>query len=197
MAHHIYHTRGIVLGSVATGEANMFYQFLTEELGLVGAMAQGVRHGKGKLKMMLQDFSRVKIDLVRGREVWRVVSVLEDGSSQGFRVQRENMVLFARLASLVRRLVHGEDRNDELFRGICGAHDFLETETIQRELVSAFEALAALRILAWLGYVDTSAYGEFCGYEREVWNTDILARFRRVSSRAVSDINTALKASHL
>ncbi|MEK7538534.1 MAG: recombination protein O N-terminal domain-containing protein [Patescibacteria group bacterium] len=195
MAHHIYHTRGIILSNVATGEANRFYKLLTEDLGLIGAVAQGVREGKGKLKTMLQEFSRIKVDLVRGKEVWRIISAMEERPAGGLKKQGENMVLFARMASLVRRLVHGEGRNDELFRDMLAAHDFLEMVAIPANLVPAFETLSTLRVLVWLGYFDASSYEMFC--KLGPWTMDMLTEWDKVHSRAVSDINAALKASQL
>lgn len=195
MVHHIYHTRGIVLSSVATGEANCFYKLLTEEVGLVGAVAQGVREGKGKLKTMLQDFARVKVDLVRGKEVWRITSALEEHSMEGLKSRQENMVLFARMMLLVRRLVHGEGRNDELFEDVVSAYDFLEVTTVPAHLMPVLETLGALRILAWLGYLDVSSYEDFC--KKDSWSLDTLIAFEKVHFRAVADINAALKASQL
>ena len=195
MAHHIYHTRAIVLSNVATGEANRFYKLLTEDLGLVGAVAQGVREGKGKLKTMLQDFSCIKVDLVRGKEVWRIISVMEECPLRGLKEKKENMVLFARMASLVRRLVHGEGRNDELFQDMLAVQDLLETVSIPPNLVSAFETLSALRVLVWLGYFDASLYEMFC--KPGPWTMNMLIEWNKVHVRAVSDINVALKASQL
>lgn len=195
MAHHIYHTRAVVLSSVGTGEANRFYKLLTEDLGLIGAVAQGVREGKGKLKTMLQDFSCIKVDLVRGKEVWRIISAIEERPLRGLKNRGENIVLFARMTSLVRRLVHGEGRNDELFQDILEAYDFLETTEIPSSLAPAFETFSALRVLAWLGYLDTASYDAFC--RQGPWTMDILTEWDKVHVHAVSDINTALKASQL
>lgn len=195
MVHHIYHTRAIVLSSVGTGEANCFYKLLTEDLGLIGAVAQGVREGKGKLKTMLQDFSCIKVDLVRGKDVWRIISVMEEHEVGKLRNHPENMVLFARMTSLVRRLVHGEGRNDVLFQDILAAYDFLAGSVVPLNIAPSFETLGALRVLAWLGYLDTTAYETYC--IPGPWTMEMLLSWNKVHPRAVSDINDALKASQL
>lgn len=198
MAHHIYHTRGIVLSSVSTGEANVFYYLLTEDLGLVGATAQGVRHARGKFKTMLQDFAHVGLDLVRGKEVWRITGVFEEERTGRLAARGpQNLILFARIASLVRRLVRGEEQNRELFRCMVGAHEFLTTETLSPVLVPAFEALSALRILALLGYVDTDKYAQYCGAHGSLWDRPTFEQFSPIRRSAILDINAALKVSHL
>ena len=72
--HHIYHTEGIILGSKNYGEAGKYYSIFTRDLGMIYASAQGVRKMSSKLRFILQDFSYVKVDLVQGRDFWRVTS---------------------------------------------------------------------------------------------------------------------------
>ncbi len=76
--HHIYHTEGIILGSKNYGETGKYYSIFTRDLGMVYASAQGVRKISSKFRYVLQDFSYVKVDLVRGRDFWRVTSASEN-----------------------------------------------------------------------------------------------------------------------
>ena len=41
--HHIYHTRGLILSSRNIGESSIMYAFYTREMGLIKAVAQGVK----------------------------------------------------------------------------------------------------------------------------------------------------------
>jgi len=63
--HHIYHTHGFILSSRNNGEANRMLMIYTREMGLIRAVAQGIRLHKSKLRFTLQDFSYVNVDLVR------------------------------------------------------------------------------------------------------------------------------------
>ena len=72
--HHIHHTEGIILGSKNYGEAGKYFFIFTRELGMIYASAQGVRKITSKLRFILQDYAYVKIDLVAGRDFWRVTS---------------------------------------------------------------------------------------------------------------------------
>lgn len=196
MAHHIYHTRGIILGSVPVGESNRFYKIFTEELGLVGATAQSVREGKSKLRYALQDLSFVSVDLVRGKEVWRITSAGEWRAFPEIKGDTARLKLFARACSLVSRLVHGEGREQELFADIAGAADFLEllgNET--PKLFSSFETLVTLRTLVRLGYLDPEGYEDFL--EPGAYSRELLEKFEIFRIKSLPKINEALRESHL
>jgi len=195
MAYHIYHTRGIILGSVSTGESNRFYKLFTEELGLVSASAQSVRDNKSKLRYVLQDFSFVHIDLVRGKEVWRITSALEWRALPQTKEDARLLKLFARYASLLVRLLQGEGKEPEIFKDMVGVVDFFETHTLPLELNLSFESLIAMRVLVYLGYLDPQGYEIFL--EAGVWTKEILEEFEKIRSRVLPLINEALHASHL
>ena len=72
--HHIYHTEGIILGSRNIGEAGKYYYIFTRDLGMIYASASGVRKMSSKLRYVLQDFAYLKIDLVQGKDFWRVTN---------------------------------------------------------------------------------------------------------------------------
>ncbi len=46
----------------------------TKELGMILAVAKSVRSAKSKLRYSLQIGSVSKVDLVKGKQVWRVIS---------------------------------------------------------------------------------------------------------------------------
>ncbi|KKT30178.1 MAG: repair protein RecO protein [Parcubacteria group bacterium GW2011_GWA1_44_13] len=195
MSHHIYHTRGIILASNAVGESNRFYKIFTEELGLVGGSAQSVREEKSKLRYTLQDLSFVTVDLVRGKEVWRIVSAGAYRSLDTIKNDPARLKLFASYCGLLSRLLHGEGRDQEFFDEIIRVIDFLEKGTIPQELTLSFETLATFRVLAHLGYVDPEGYKNF--FIRDAYSADILMDFEKIRSKVLPKISEALSASHL
>lgn len=195
MAHHIYHTRGIILGSVSTGESNRFYKIFTEDLGLVNASAQSVREGKSKLRYVLQDFSFVTLDLVRGKEVWRITSAGEWRDTPGIKGDAVRLKLFARFCALLARLLQGEGCEPELFADVVSFADFLETHVVAKEMTFSLETLVALRALVHLGYLDPAGYEVFLKIGE--WTKDILEKFESVRMQSLPQINEALRASHL
>lgn len=197
MSHHIYHTRGLILGSVSTRESNKYYRIFTEELGLVGATAQAVRKLSSKLRYTLQDFSWINVDLVHGREVWRITSAVPEERDPAHRgeIFSENRVLLARVCSLVARLVHGEEQNNFLFRELSTITEFLRAEIVPPVLHASFETLATMRVLAHLGYDNFESYKNFM--QNREWSQDILISFENVRLSALRDVNNVLRETHL
>lgn len=191
----MYHTRGVIVGSVHTGESNRFYKIFTEQLGLVNASAQSVREGKSKLRYVLQDFSFVTLDLVRGKEVWRITSAGEWRDLVGIKDEQKKLKIFARYCTLLSRLLQGEGREQELFDDGVSLVNFLEKSVIQDNLVLSLETLVALRVLVRLGYLDPSGYEAFLG--GGVWDEEILEKFEMIRLGSLVKINEALRASHL
>ena len=112
--HHIYHTQGFVLGSRNKGEANKMLTIYTREMGLVRAMVQGIRLGKSKLRFALQDYSYTNIDLVRGKDIWRVTSAKNISTFPFARFSKDSLLLIARVSSLLERLCDGEESNEKI-----------------------------------------------------------------------------------
>lgn len=194
MAHHIYHTRGIILGSGPSGESNRYYKIFTEELGLVHAVAQSVREGRSKLRYVLQDYSIIFVDLVRGKEVWRITSAGEH-EAQNFANGTEQKKLFAHIASFVERLLQGEGREDLLFADLLSVFLFLKTEQIPRELFSAVEILGTFRALVFLGYIDGVGYEEFLMPGE--YSINRIMAFESIRPTVLHLVGAALTASHL
>lgn len=196
MSHHIYHTRGLILGSVSTRESNKYYRIFTEELGLVGATAQAVRKLSSKLRYTLQDFSWVNVDLVHGREVWRITSAVpEERGAHSGEIFPENRVLLARVCALVARLVHGEEQNNFLFNELSNITEFLQKEHVPLFLHASFETLATMRVLSYLGYDNFETYTEFV--QNREWSHEILVSFEKMRLPALHDVNRVLKETHL
>jgi len=183
------------LGSQPSGESNRFYKIFTDEMGLVGATAQSVREGRSKLRYVLQDFSIVTVDLVRGKEVWRTISA---GAYRPLEVIKKDSVrikLFAGYCSLLSRLLQGEARDQELFEEIMRVVDFLEAHVVEQEFVLSFETLVTLRVLVHLGYADPKGFEKFLS--ATAYRTDILEEFENIRLNALPKINDALRESHL
>lgn len=195
MSHHIYHTRGLILGSIPIGESNRFYKIFTEELGLVWASAQAVRMEKSKLRYSLQDFSWVTLDLVRGREVWRITSAREEAPLPRLKADTERFKIFMRLCALVSRMIHGERQEKELFADLFNLVNFLESTNLPDGLVFSLETLARARILARLGYLGDVFNGQFA--KTGEWSLSILEMFKGEREVVASKISEALNASHL
>ena len=190
--HHIYTTPAIIVKSSALGEANKIYFLLTEDLGFIRATAQGVRFSKSKLKGHLRDFSLINVSLVKGKEFWRITNA-ETESRLSLKDDLGKISVIKNIFSLILRLVHGEEKNENLFYAVRNLHDFLFSND-EKHLKNA-EAITVLRVLHHLGYLRKNAETEkFLDLQL---SPDILELFEGVKKGAIKEINEALKETHL
>lgn len=193
--HHIYHTHGFIISSRASGEANKMLTIYTRELGLIHAMAQGIRLSKSKLRFTLQDFSYAKIDLVKGRDIWRVTSATNISSFPIARMNKDSVVFMSRMASLVDRLCRGEEGNDVVFDQLIQAFILLDDENFSSESRSALELHTVLSVVHALGYVGESEdIRDYLGGEFNHAKTSELLKEKK---SIISHINRALRESGL
>ena len=155
--HHIYHTEGIILSSNDFGETGKFYSVFTRELGMINASAQGIRKMSSKLRYVLQDFSYVKVDLVRGKEFWRITSAQKTGELDKVIKKEIGLQTVANVSKLLKRLLQGEEQNEALFKdildGLYVLEDKLNNIEINKEEIQNIEMVLVLRTLYHLGYL--------------------------------------------
>jgi len=192
--HHIYHTEGLILGSKNSGEAGRYYYIFTRELGMIYASAQGVRKMSSKLRFILQDFSYVKIDFVRGKDFWRITSASKTNKLEKLAKQKETLEIFVNLARLLKRLLAGEDPNRELFDDLLKGLFVLEKSKNKNEL-SNIEAIIVLRILNNLGYIgDNEALQKLI---KSPFEESLIFEASKSRMKILSEINKALEETHL
>lgn len=194
MSHRLHHTEGLILARRNYGEANVFYQILTPNLGLINVGAQGVRYLKSKLRSQLKDLDYVSLTLVRGREMWRLAGAEAGGRLEAVLTQPEKRRVWARVASLVRRLMPGEQGQPELFSDLCSGLEALG-EAGPDKLASG-ELILVLRLLHILGYVkDTSELSPWLA--RDIWREQNLALGEKQAGQLLVVINSGLAHSQL
>ncbi|KKU25566.1 MAG: repair protein RecO protein [Candidatus Magasanikbacteria bacterium GW2011_GWA2_46_17] len=195
--HHIYQTPGFILSSNPFGEANQSFRILTRDLGFIKVSAQGVRLLKSKLRYAIQDFSYCDLFIVRGREKWRVVGVSRRMNLyEEFRGNFETFQIFARVFSLLERLLYGEEKNEELFRYVEEAVLFAVAKKPSSRLMRNFEYILVLRVLSSLGYLGSSPDTAIF-VESPFWSDDLLVRMNSLTPRILGEINRSLKESQL
>lgn len=197
MSHHIYNTEGFVLSGRNVGEANRYFQIFTRDFGMVGATAQGVRFLKSKLRYGLQDYSYLKISLVRGKHSWRITGAIrEKNVGEVLNGNYDKFKTIARIFILLERLVQGEEKNEFIFNQITEACEFLEKEDLDSKLLNNFESIFVMRILNCLGYMaEMKGLSEFI--DSSLWTRDLVSKMSAINREAVIQINKALKETHL
>jgi DNA repair protein RecO len=188
---HLFETvDAIIIAQEQSGEADKTLWMLSAEHGLIAARARGLRHLKSKLRYALQEFSRAKVSLVRGREIWRVATATPQVSySSATLAAREAM---SRLASLLRRMV-GEEADAKLFADMLESFNALAAASSLKE-AAVIERLATFRLLHRLGYVQAKgALGELLSNNFD----DALILSNPLADPILATINGAIAESQL
>lgn len=185
-----------MLAAFSEGEASRYMQIFTEELGLVGASARSARLEKSKLRYALGEYAVSLVSLVRGKDVWRLVNAVPQSNLfEAVKGDKGKVGALARVISLLRKLLAGEEKNEGLYAAVSHMFDFLTTEDLSRQELTDFQLIAALKILASLGYVGTDP--RFLPHVEASWSKEMLAGFAPVRNEAQKEIKRILTATHL
>jgi DNA repair protein RecO len=145
----IHQTQGFILGGFESGEVDTFYYIYTQDFGLLGILATGVRMQKSKFRYTLQPHSHIEIGFVKGKSTLRLTHAQLLGRTKTV----EQNILLARLFERLRRMVKGEEKNDDLYELL---ESFFKYVTDTKELTPqdkySLELMFAMRLLDSLGY---------------------------------------------
>ncbi|MFA6301093.1 MAG: DNA repair protein RecO [Candidatus Paceibacterota bacterium] len=192
--HHIYHTEGIILGSKNFGETGKYYSIFTRDLGMIYASAQGVRKLSSKLRFILQDFAYVKVDLVQGKDFWRVTSAGKTNALENLSRNPETFKIVSNIANLLKRLLAGVEKNERLFADLVNGFSVLEN-TKKKEDLQNIEMIIVLRILHNLGYIGGGEVLQ--NLVKSPFEEKLIFEVSKARSRVLSQINKALRETHL
>ena len=192
--HHIHHTEGIILESRNYGEAGKCYYVFTRDLGMIFASAQGVRKLSSKLRFVLQDYSYVKVDLVRGKEFWRLTSASKTNKLENLIKDKNKFVVFANILKLLKRLLAGEDANEILFTDLLNGLNILEKIEDQDQLQN-IEVILVLRILDNLGYIGSQNI--FDNLVKSPFEKELVFEVSKNRKSLLQEINKALRETQL
>jgi DNA repair protein RecO len=192
--HHIYHTEGIILGSKSYGETGKYYFIFTRDLGMIYASAQGVRKISSKLRFVLQDFSYVKLDLVRGKDFWRLTSASKTNKLDKICKNSDSLRIIFNLGRLLQRLLAGEEPNKELFSDLINGLTILEKSKNKEELQN-IEVIIVLRLLNNLGYIGNDEILK--NIIKSPFEEGLIFEVSKSRFKILSKINKALGETHL
>ena len=191
--HHIYHTEGIILSSKNFGEASKYYSIFTRDLGMISASAQGIRKISSKLRFVIQDFTYIKIDLVKGKDFWRITNASKTNKLERL-FKPEILKIFVNISKLLKRLLAGEESNKTLFIDLLNGLSILEKSKTKNELRN-IEVIIVLRILNNLGYIGGDEVLK--DYIRSPFEKDLIFNVSKNRTKILYQINKAFRETHL
>ncbi|MCF7834007.1 MAG: DNA repair protein RecO [Candidatus Pacebacteria bacterium] len=192
--HHIHHTEALILDSRNIGETGKYYVLFTKDLGMIYASAQGVRKLSSKLRFVLQDFSYIKVDLVRGKDFWRITSASKTNILDDLKNNKSALSIFVRVASLLKRLLSGEETNETLFEDLINGFLVLE-RNLDIKMIRDIETMIVLKILGNLGYIGGDP--EYDKLIKSPIQSEFVFELATSRAKILATINKALKETHL
>lgn len=154
MAYQTYTTEALVCGSRNNNTSDRAYLLFTQEVGMIWATARSVREERSKQRYALQDFSLIRVSLVKGKSGWRIGSVEAEGNPFMQARSRSERAHVKNTIALIRRYIHGE-------QSVAGAFaDAKEVLEMSREsqLFDVVGLLFTARLLHELGYISKSIH---------------------------------------
>ncbi|MFA5751039.1 MAG: DNA repair protein RecO [Candidatus Paceibacterota bacterium] len=192
--HHIYHTEGIVFSSKNIGESGRYYKIFTKDLGMITARAEGVRKISSKLRYILQDFSYLKIDLIKGKNFWKITSASKTNLLEDITKNKDTFRIFSNILNLLSRLLSGEEVNTPLFFDIKSGLIILESVSTKTDLKNT-EVVLVLRILKHLGYISENKI--LTKYINSSFEKSLISKVSIDRKNILREINRALKETQL
>lgn len=192
MSYQIYTTKALILKRIPY-DANVSYLLYTKEMGLISALATGVRKSESKLRYALQEYSLVEVSLVKGRNTWRLTSAVVEINFYLSASERSAREVIARICTQIVRLVAGQEKDEQLFESVVGGLTELVKSSVV--LVPSVEILVMLRMLHILGYVsevEDSICVPYISYSE-----DVIHRITQSKQVFVAHINKGLRESQL
>lgn len=189
MSYKTYTTEAIVCGSRVNNTSDKSFLLFTRDAGMLWATAKSVREERSKQRFALQDFSLMKVSLVRGKSGWRVGSAESEINFFTSSKEKERRAAVTRLIRLLRQFLHGEVNHLDLFVDTKEALSrVVLTETLD---VDNLLNVYTLRLLHRLGYVaDEPELNQYLT-SLEWWNLPLLP------AKAKKVIENAKAVSHL
>lgn len=197
MHYHTYNTPGFILNAAPAGESSRYVFIFTRDLGLVGAHAQNTRSISSKLRYSISAPAKSVVSLVRGKNVWRLISAVPDKQLfYLFRDEPDKLKLCVQVFALYKKILAGEEANPELYSLLENFIEFLEKEKLDSEQIKNAETVFIVRFLKITGYLPDEKITKEISAGRE-WNTDLLSGVSLQRKDIVRIINESLKAADL
>lgn len=154
MAYTTYTTAALVCGSVDNNGADRAYLLFTELFGMVWATARSVREERSRQRYALQDFSLIRISIVKGKGGWRIGSVEAYGNEFLAATTRGERAGLLGMVKLLRRYVHGEERLSSIWADSLAYLTVLRSTPVP---LPVLQRVYTVRLLYALGYIPDDA----------------------------------------
>ena len=190
MSHAIYQTQALILKTKNMRESNKLVYLYTQKFGLIYASMQSLRELKSKMRYHVHPYSLVDVDLVSGRNIWRITGIHEKESAFDL-VDTPWYRLVSLVSDTLIRLCVGEEQNQILWENVAL---FLDNLKGNEEHKNEYEIIMMVRILHALGYWNED---DAFLIEANPYRDEIFSQVRKNSMEYITKINNSLHDSQL
>jgi recombinational DNA repair protein (RecF pathway) len=152
--HHKYTTEALVLELRPRREHDALLILFTHDLGVIYAVAAGLRKGVAKMRSLAQAYSHIRASVVQGKESWRLTNAEEYAGEDIVRwrlLTKDAQKTYVRLAQFFIRYMPKEEKHTDLFERLNEALSILaDPQTTQEEMV-LIECLVVMQSLHAFG----------------------------------------------
>ena len=152
MSYQTYTTEALVCGTFNRNTADRSYLLFTKEAGMLFAEARSVREERSRQRFALQDFSHVRVSLIKGKNSWKIGSIESKSNFFSNATSKEARGSVVTIFRLLRRFLSGQEPAPILFEYVVSLLQTVSSETSGR---ATLEKIFHVRLLRELGYVDT------------------------------------------
>jgi recombinational DNA repair protein (RecF pathway) len=150
MAYATYITDALVCGTKESNTSDKSYLLFAREAGMLFASARSVREERSKQRFALQEFSHVRVTLIKGKSGWRIGSVESFKNYYQQALTKDARGSVVRIFRNLRRFIHGEESAPILFDSVITS---LESACCSVPNRGQLDAFIELKLLESLGYV--------------------------------------------
>ncbi len=188
MSHAVYTTDALVCGAYNRNTADRSYTLFTKEAGMLQAEAKSVREERSRQRFALQEFSRIRVSLIKGKHTWKIGSVESQQNDYHEATSREARGSVVVIYRTLRRFIQGQEASPELFDFCLESLDVVVGEVTNRSFV---ELYCQVQILLQLGYIDSASL------PIELKETSIFTLNSKYSPQAMRVLESLLKEATL
>lgn len=192
MAYATYITDALVCGAKDSNTSDKSFLLFTREAGMLFASARSVREERSRQRFALQDFTHVRVSLIKGKTGWRIGSVEPLRNYYAEAVDKEARGSVAKIFRQLRRFIHGEEAAIELFDYTIKSLRVISSAVSDRLIL---DNLIQLQFLNLLGYVSQKDIPEkLLDMTRNLSSAELSKDQQKVLTRV---LDRAVSASHL
>lgn len=150
MSYKTYTTEALVCGSNCHNTSDKNYLLFCKDEGMLFATARSIREERSKQRYALQDFSHIRVSLIKGKSGWRIGSAEALGNAFMQVENRKQRGLINFVFAQLRRYVHGEIALLHVYED---AHEIITNSAFFEEKSARVQQLFLVRLLSELGYI--------------------------------------------